>query len=138
MPRYLGRREAKPLLLARPIVCNHWGMSSTPSPDRAVQLEFFPFPDVGELNDAICRSGVPEATAGMPRLHPMHMQVWPPRVKTLADVAIAELAAGMEILILGGTAIAGVVLALTAKLPRVRDAMLARIGRHILVASSAG
>lgn len=136
MPLYFGRGEAKPLLLARPIVCNHWSMSSTASPDRAV--EFYPFPDVGELNDAICRSGVPEATGGMPRLHPMHMQVWPSRVNTLADVAIAELAADMEILILGGTAIAGVVLALTAKLPRVRDAMLARIGRHILVASSAG
>lgn len=96
-------------------------MSSTPSPDRAVQLEFYPFPDVGELNDAICRSGVPEATGGMPRLHPVHMQGWPPRVDTLADVAIAELAAGMEILILGGTAIVGVVLALTAKLsPRPR------------------
>ena len=138
LPRDLGRREAKPLLLARPIACNHWSMSSTPIPDRAVpnlpsrnfdetetfyisfgfervfrdegwmilargsvQLEFFPFPDVDpqssnfmcclrvadvdELYDAIRRSGVTEATAGMPRLHPVRMQEWGLRAGYLID-----------------------------------------------------
>ena len=66
-----------------------------------LQLEFFPFPDVDplsssfmcclrvvdvdELYDAIHRSGVPAATTGMPRLHPVRMQDWGLRAGYLVD-----------------------------------------------------
>lgn len=66
-----------------------------------LQLEFFPFPDldprssnfmcclrvtdVDELWDAVRRSGVPEATAGMPRLHPVRLQEWGLRAGYLVD-----------------------------------------------------
>ncbi|MGD8166994.1 bleomycin resistance protein [Herbiconiux sp. P16] len=66
-----------------------------------LQLEFFPAPDldplssnfmcclrvadVDELYDAIRRSGVPEATTGRPRLHPVRMQDWGLRAGYLVD-----------------------------------------------------
>lgn len=66
-----------------------------------LQLEFFPAPDldpasgnfmcclrvadVDELYDAIQRSGVPEATVGAPRLHPVRMQDWGLRAGFLID-----------------------------------------------------
>jgi hypothetical protein len=66
-----------------------------------LQLEFFPAPDldptssdfmccmrvadVDELYDAIQRSGVPEATVGAPRLHPVRMQDWGLRAGFLTD-----------------------------------------------------
>ncbi|MCS5719752.1 bleomycin resistance protein [Herbiconiux sp. CPCC 205763] len=66
-----------------------------------LQLEFFPAPDldplsstfmcclrvadVDELYGAIRRSGVVEATRGMPRLHPVRMQDWGLRAGYLVD-----------------------------------------------------
>ncbi|MCS5733457.1 bleomycin resistance protein [Herbiconiux daphne] len=66
-----------------------------------LQLEFFPAPaldplsssfmcclrvaDVDELYDAIRRSGVPEKTTGMPRLHPVRAQEWGFRAGYLVD-----------------------------------------------------
>lgn len=66
-----------------------------------LELEFFPAPDldpwsrsfmcclrvtdVDELYDAIRRSGVQEATVGMPRLHPVRMQEWGLRAGYLVD-----------------------------------------------------
>ncbi|MBF4574296.1 bleomycin resistance protein [Herbiconiux sp. VKM Ac-1786] len=67
----------------------------------SVQLEFFPEPgldsyssgvmctvrvgDVDELYAAIRASGVPEATVGMPRLHPVRRQDWGLRAGFLID-----------------------------------------------------
>lgn len=67
----------------------------------ALQLEFFPAPeldpysssfmcclrvaDVDELYEAVLRSGVPERTVGMPRLHPVRMQEWGLRAGYLVD-----------------------------------------------------
>lgn len=66
-----------------------------------VQLEFFPEPgldpfssgamctvrvgDVDEVYAAIRASGVPEATTGMPRLHPVRRQDWGLRAGFLID-----------------------------------------------------
>jgi catechol 2,3-dioxygenase-like lactoylglutathione lyase family enzyme len=66
-----------------------------------LQLEFFPAPDldprsssfmcclrvadVDELYASIRRSGVPEATTGMPRLHRVRMQEWGLRAGYLVD-----------------------------------------------------
>lgn len=66
-----------------------------------LQLEFFPAPDidplasnfmcclrvadVDELYDAVSRSGVPVASVGMPRLHPVRMQDWGLRAGFLVD-----------------------------------------------------
>lgn len=68
----------------------------------ALQLEFFPFPeldplsssfmcclrvaDVDELYDAIHRSGVPTSAAGMPRLHAVRLQEWGLRAGYLVDL----------------------------------------------------
>ena len=73
-----------------------------------LQLEFFPSPDVDpwsssfmcslrvtdvdELYDAIRRSGVPVASAGMPRLHPVRMQEWGLRAGYLVDSDGTQLA----------------------------------------------
>ena len=67
----------------------------------ALQLEFFPAPeldpfasgfmcclrvaDVDALYRYIRRSGVPEKTRGMPRLHPVRMQAWGLRAGYLVD-----------------------------------------------------
>lgn len=67
-----------------------------------LQLEFFPRPDLDpfssnamcclrvadadELYDAILRSGVPVATVGMPRLHPIEAQTWGLRAGALIDL----------------------------------------------------
>ncbi|WP_440710868.1 bleomycin resistance protein [Herbiconiux sp. YIM B11900] len=66
-----------------------------------LQLEFFPAPeldpssssfmcclrvaDVDGLYDAVRRAGVPEATQGMPRLHPVRRQEWGLRAGFLID-----------------------------------------------------
>lgn len=41
--------------------------------------------DVDELYGAIRRSGVPEQTTGMPRLHPVQVQPWGFRAGFLVD-----------------------------------------------------
>ncbi|MGN6502958.1 MAG: bleomycin resistance protein [Pseudolysinimonas sp.] len=67
-----------------------------------LQLEFFPFPDlvpqessfmcsirVDDVNDLyrqIAAAGVPEADAGLPRLHPIRQQPWGQRAGFLIDV----------------------------------------------------
>ncbi|MGK9147704.1 bleomycin resistance protein [Plantibacter flavus] len=67
----------------------------------SVQLEFFPFldldplasnfmccvrvADVDELYGAMAASGVPVATTGAPRLHPVRMQDWGLRAGFLID-----------------------------------------------------
>lgn len=67
-----------------------------------LQLEFFPHPeldprsssfmcclrvgDVDELYAAVRGSGVPESTAGMPRLHAVRMQEWGLRAGYLVDL----------------------------------------------------
>jgi catechol 2,3-dioxygenase-like lactoylglutathione lyase family enzyme len=67
-----------------------------------LQLEFYPAPDidpwssgfmcclrvadVDELYEAARRSGVPEKTTGMPRLHPVRMQEWGLRAGYLIDL----------------------------------------------------
>lgn len=73
-----------------------------------LQLEFFPHPeldplsssfmcclrvgDVDELYAAVRASGVPEATAGMPRLHAVRMQDWGLRAGYLVDLDGTQLA----------------------------------------------
>lgn len=73
-----------------------------------LQLEFFPLPDLDpfssdfmcsvrvtdadELYDAIRRSGVPESTSGMPRLHPVRLQEWGLRAGYLIDPDGTQLA----------------------------------------------
>ena len=67
-----------------------------------LQLEFFPatnldpftngfmcclrVADVDELYDAIRRTGVPDVTIGMPRLHPVRKQDWGLRAGYLVDL----------------------------------------------------
>ncbi|NQX28991.1 bleomycin resistance protein [Microbacteriaceae bacterium VKM Ac-2854] len=74
----------------------------------SVQLEFFPaedldpftssfmcsirVADVDELFDAIDRSGVPRATVGMPRLHPVRLQDFGLRAGYLIDPDGTQLA----------------------------------------------
>jgi catechol 2,3-dioxygenase-like lactoylglutathione lyase family enzyme len=74
----------------------------------SLQLEFFPAPDldpfsssfmcsvrvadVDELYETIRRSGVGEATAGMPRLHPVRRQDWGRRAGYLVDPDGTQLA----------------------------------------------
>nr|WP_306233355.1 bleomycin resistance protein [Agrococcus sp. REN33] len=73
-----------------------------------LQLEFFPHPqldpssssfmcclrvgDVDELAAAVRRSGVPERTTGMPRLHPVRMQEWGLRAGYVIDPDGTQLA----------------------------------------------
>jgi hypothetical protein len=52
----------------------------------------FGFERVDELYDAIRRSGVPLASAGMPRLHPVRMQEWGLRAGYLVDSDGTQLA----------------------------------------------